>query len=321
MILAAAALLAGCQSTSAGGNSGTGGTGGGGISTPGTCPSGGNGYGGNGGDARGGSGGTGGNGGVGGNGGSGYGGCGGNGYGGNGGDANGGDGVDGAPGGSSPDSDAVTGSGRLTSRTMDLSGVTSVVAGADFVVHLARGGPAQATVRMDDNLVDRVEATVIGDQLRLGIKPGRGVRNATLTAEVTVGRLDRLTATGASRVMLNPALAGPALQLVVAGTSAVTGPITVGQVQATVSGAGTLALSGQVQDLRLSAAGASTLPLSDLIVRRLDVVLSGASHATVTVSDSLAARASGASVLNYRGNPTVTRSQRSGVSSIVRDSP
>jgi hypothetical protein len=121
--------------------------------------------------------------------------------------------------------------------------------------------------------------------------------------------------------MLNPALAGPALQLVVAGTSAVTGPITVGQVQATVSGASTLALSGQVQDLRLSAAGASTLPLSDLTVRRLDVVLSGASHATVTVSDSLAARASGASVLNYRGNPTVTRSQRSGVSSIVRDSP
>jgi hypothetical protein len=330
MILAAAALLAGCQSTSAGGNSGTSGTSSGGISTPGTCTSGGNGYGGNGGDARGGSGGTGGNGGVGGNGGSGYGGCGGNGYGGNGGDANGGDGVDGAdgadgvdgaPGGSSPDSDAVAGSGRLTSRTMDLSGVTSVVAGADFVVHLARGGPAQATVRMDDNLIDRVEATVIGDQLRLGIKPGRGVRNATLTAEVTVGQLDRLTATGASRVMLNPALAGPALQLVVAGTSAVTGPITVGQVQATVSGASTLALSGQVQDLRLSAAGASTLPLSDLTVRRLDVVLSGASHATVTVSDSLAARASGASVLNYRGNPTVTRSQRSGVSSIVRDSP
>lgn len=315
----AAGLLAGCQGTSAGGNAGTG--------APDTCTSGGNGYGGNGGDARGGSGG---NGGTGGNGGNGYGGCGGNGYGGNGGNANGSDGVDGAdgadgvdgaPGGSFSGSEAVAGSGRLISRTIDLVGVTSVVAGANFVVRLNRGGPAQAVVRMDDNLADRVEATVTGDQLRLGVKPGMSVRNATLTAEVTVGQLDRLTADGASRVMLNPALAGPALQLVVAGTSAVTGPVTVGQVQATVSGASTLALSGQVQDLRLRAAGASRLPLADLAVRSLDVVLSGASHATVTVNDSLVARATGASVLRYRGDPTVTRAQTSGMSSITRDSP
>ena len=318
-ILAAMGLLAGCLGTSAGGTSGTAGTG-----TSGTSSSGGNGYGGNGGDANGGDGGNGGNGGIGGNGGDGY---GGQGYGGNGGSAHGGngadgrDGADGAPGGSFSDPGAVTGSGRLTSRTIDLSGVTSVVAGAHFVVHLRMGGPARATVTMDDNLTDRVEATVIGDQLRLGIKPGMSVRNATLSAEVTVGQLDRLGTSGASRVMFNPALTSPTLQLVLSGASAVTGPVTVGQVQATVSGAGTLALSGQVQDLRFSAAGGSQLQLADLMVRHLDAMLSGASHATVAVTDTLAAQAAGASVLRYSGTPSVTRSQRSGVSSIVRDSP
>lgn len=298
-ILAAMGLLAGCLGTSAGGTSGTAGTG-----TSGTSSSGGNGYGGNGGDANGGDGGNGGNGGIGGNGGDGYGGQG-----------------DGGNGGSFSDPGAVTGSGRLTSRTIDLSGVTSVVTGAHFVVHLRTGGPARATVTMDDNLTDRVEATVIGDQLRLGIKPGMSVRNATLSAEVTVGQLDRLGTSGASRVMFNPALTSPALQLVLSGASAVTGPVTVGQVQATVSGAGTLALSGQVQDLRFSAAGGSQLQLADLMVRHLDAMLSGASHATVAVTDTLAAQAAGASVLRYSGTPSVTRSQTSGVSSIVRDSP
>ena len=196
-----------------------------------------------------------------------------------------------------------------------------MVAGAHFVVHLRMGGPARATVTMDDNLTDRVEATVIGDQLRLGIKPGMSVRNATLSAEVTVGQLDRLGTSGASRVMFNPALTSPTLQLVLSGASAVTGPVTVGQVQATVSGAGTLALSGQVQDLRFSAAGGSQLQLADLMVRHLDAMLSGASHATVAVTDTLAAQAAGASVLRYSGTPSVTRSQTSGVSSIVRDSP
>lgn len=316
--LTAVGTLAGCLGTSVGGTAGTGGTG---VPGTNTNSSGGNGYGGNGGDANG-------NGGKGGNGGNGYGGWGGNGYGGNGGNgadgrdgANGADGVGGAGGGSFSDPAAVAGSGRFTTRTIDLSGVTSVVAEANFVVHLRMGSPARATVMMDDNLTDSVEATVTGGQLRLGIKPGMTVRNATLSADVTVGQLDRLATAGASRVMLDSALTSPTLQLGIAGASAITGPVTVGRVQATVSGAGTLALSGNVQELRLSAAGASQLPLAGFTVRYLDATLSGASHATVTVTDALAVQASGASVLRYRGNPNVTRSQTSGGSSIVRDSP
>jgi hypothetical protein len=308
-MVAAVGSLAGCLGTSARGTPGTG--------SPGTSSSGGNGYGGNGGDANGG--------GTGGNGGNGYGGWGGNGYGGNGGNGTDGrDGVDGVGedgGGSFSDPGAVAGSGRLITRTVDLSGVTSVVAEANFVVHLGTGRSAQAAITMDDNLTDRVAATVTGGQLRLGIKPGMSVRNATLSADVTVGQLDRLVTVGASRVMQDPALTSPALQLNIAGTSAITGPVTVGQVQATVSGAGTLALSGTVQQLSFSAAGASQLPLAELTVRYLDARLSGASHATVTVTDTVAVQAAGASVLRYRGNPSVTRSQTSGMSSIVRDSP
>lgn len=298
-VLAAVGSLAGCLGTSTGGTPGSGGTD--------TSSSGGNGYGGKGGDANGTNG-------VGGNGGNGYGGWGANGYGGNGGNST--DGRDGADG-----VDGMAGSGRLTTRTIDLSGVTSVVAEANFVVHLRMGNPAQAAVTTDDNLTDRVEATVTGNQLRLGIKPGMSVRNATLSADVTVGQLDRLATAGASRVTLAPELTSPALQLSIAGASTITGPVAVGRVLATVSGAGNLALSGSVQDLRFSAAGASRLPLADLTVRYLDATLSGASHATVAVTGTLAVQAAGASVLDYRGNPSVTRSQTSGMSSIVRDSP
>jgi Putative auto-transporter adhesin, head GIN domain len=304
VLLAMTALLAGCLGTSAGPSPGSAGTG-----TPGT--------------SRPGAGDNGGNGGRGGDGGDGYGGWGGNGYGGDGGDADGKPGAQGAPGapGGGFANSTVTGSGRLTSRTIDLSGVTSVVAGAHFVVHLRIGGPAQAAVAMDDNLVDRVEATVIGETLRLGIKPGMSVRDATLSADVTVGRLDRLASSAASRVVLTSAITSPALQVDMSGASSITGPISVGQAQAEVSGAANLGLSGQVQDLHLRAAGASRLPLAGLTVGNLDATLSGASHAVVTVSDTLAVQASGASVLRYRGMPHITRSQTAGMSSVVPDSP
>jgi hypothetical protein len=293
-MLAMTGLLAGCLGTSGGPSSGPGSTG-----TAGTS-GGGNGYGGNAGS--------------GGNGGNGYGGWGGNGYGGTGGNADGGADV-------FSDAVAVAGSGRLISRPIDLSGVTSVITEANFVVHLRTGGPGRAVVTMDDNLADRVDATVTGDQLRLGIKPGTSVRDATLSAELTVRQLDRLATSGASRVILTPTVINSALQLVVSGASAVTGGVSIGRLQAAVSGAGTLGLSGQAQDLRLSAAGASRLPLADLTVRSLDATLSGASHVTITVNETLAAQATGASVLRYRGTPNVTRSQTSGISSLVQDSP
>jgi uncharacterized protein YodC (DUF2158 family) len=209
----------------------------------------------------------------------------------------------------------------MTTLTIDLSGVTSVVTDATFVVHLKMGGPAQAVVRMDDNLADLLDMTVTGDQFHLGIKPGKSVRDATLSADLTVGELVRLASGGASRVILASTLTSPALQLLVNGASSVTGGVGIGQVAADVSGAGTLALTGLVEDLRLQAAGGSRLALAELRVRRLDATLSGASHTRVTVSDTLAVRATGASALHYRGAPQVTRSQMSGMASVVQDSP
>jgi hypothetical protein len=213
----------------------------------------------------------------------------------------------------------VTGSGKLTTRTIDLSGVTSVVSGANFEVHVKTGGPAQAKVTMDDNLVDRVQATVSGHELRLGIKPGNTVRNATLRAEVTVSRLDRLAANGASHATLDSTVTGPALQLSVEGASQITGPVGVDRLDASESGASVLTLSGHANSMHLESVGTSQLHGSDLAVRDLDAALSGVSQATVTVNNTLAVTADGVSVLRYRGNPTITRQETSGVSSVVGD--
>lgn len=233
--------------------------------------------------------------------------------------ANGFDETDGSPGGSYSDSGSgsVSGSGHLTSRKLNCPGVTTLVVGVSFVVHLKIGEPEQATIRMDDNLTDLVDATVTGSQLRLGLKPGANVRNATLAAEVTVRHLDQLTTSGVSQVTLDSELTGQALHLDATGTSHVAGTISVAELDASASGASTLALSGQVGQLNLHGAGTSGLRLSDLVTRNLEASLSGTSSATVAVSDTLAAQAGGASRLRYSGTPRITRQQTSGVASIA----
>ncbi|MGQ0776826.1 MAG: head GIN domain-containing protein [Pseudonocardiales bacterium] len=227
-----------------------------------------------------------------------------------------GDGEDGSPGVGFSDSESVTGSGHLTSRQLNLVGVTDLAVGASFVVRVRIGETPQATISMDDNLADLVDTTVTGSRLRLGLKPDANVRNATLTADVTVRNLDQLTASGVSQVTLEPELTGDALGLEASGASHITGRLRIEAMVATASGASTLALSGSVGQLNLHATGTSGLRLSELAVRNLDAVLSGASCAAMAVSDTLAAQTSGASALRYRGTPRITREQTSGASSI-----
>jgi hypothetical protein len=255
-------------------------------------------------------------------------GSGGAGRGGDGGDArdgadgeDGADGADGRPGLGYPGSGPVSGSGNPVTRRIDCPGVTTVLAGASFVVRVRIGAPEQAAIRMDDNLTGLVDAAVRGSALYLGLKPGANVRNATLSADVTVRHLDRLAAGGASQVILVSELTGPAVRFEASGASRITGAMRVDQATASASGASTVALSGQADRLDLRGAGLSVLWVPELTVRDLTAVLSGSSCAAATVRGTLAAQASGASTLRYRGTPVVTRRQTSGVSSIAAGPP
>lgn len=235
-------------------------------------------------------------------------------------DTAGGRGEDGADGTRySHGGDAVTGSGRLASRRIGLGGVTGLDVGAGFDVLVRLGEPEQATIRMDDNLTGLVESTVAGDRLRLGLLPGASVRDASLTAEVTVAHLDRVTANGVSTIRFGTEVAAEQLQIDATGMSRVTGRVRADQLMASASGAGVLELSGDAGRMELSGAGTSGFRLSALTVRDLDIELSGTSCATVTVRDNLTAKAGGVSALRYRGSPRINRDETAGLSSIAPD--
>lgn len=212
--------------------------------------------------------------------------------------------------------DPVVGSGIATCRELGLGGVHALVVESGFEVRVTLGEPERATVRVDDNVVDLVEIRLTGSMLHLGLRPGANVRNATLSAEVTLRALDHATVSGASRMTFPLELVGDGLVLTALGMSEISGPIRLEEVRAGASGASRLALVGEVRRLVVAASGASELQLSGLVAADLDVTLSGASVADVTVRDVLAAEAGGASVLRYAGSPRIVRQQATGASSI-----
>jgi hypothetical protein len=78
-------------------------------------------------------------------------------------------------------------------------------------------------------------------------------------------------------------------------------------------------LSGSAAKLEIEASGASQLEAGHLQVTNARVGLSGASQATVAVSQDLSATVSGASQLRYVGEPTFARRDVSGASRIMKD--
>jgi hypothetical protein len=89
-------------------------------------------------------------------------------------------------------------------------------------------------------------------------------------------------------------------------------------VEVILSGASYLYMHGTGEQLEADLSGASVLKAFNYPVNRVTVAASGASDGNITVSDELVATATGASVILYRGTPTVT-SETSGSSTVKQD--
>ena len=210
-----------------------------------------------------------------------------------------------------------TASGTTASRRIDAAGVSRLDVANGFDVRVRLGKPEAATVTYDDNLADLLDVRVDDRTLRIQLKPDSNVDNRPiLRAEVTMVRLEDLHTAGASTVTVASKLPGSGLRLLVSGSSRVAAELALDQAEATVSGSSRLELTGTANTLRVQGSGASRLELADLHLQRLDITLSGASHGSVQVDQTITAQVSGASNLTYKGTPQFTKRDTSGGSSI-----
>jgi hypothetical protein len=210
-----------------------------------------------------------------------------------------------------------TGSGRLVTREVDTAGgFDRIQVASGFQVDVTMGGHDAVTVELDDNLADRLDAGVSAGTLRLGLRGGGGISDATLRARVTVRRLGRIGASGAAAVRVAGELPGPTLEVELSGASTLDGAVRLEQAELGASGASEVRLTGSAGTVSATASGASDLAIDRLQARRAAVELSGASQARVWATESLSATASGASQLRFKGSPRFERRSASGGSSI-----
>ena len=195
----------------------------------------------------------------------------------------------------------------------------------------------------NDEIRDHIITEVVGGTLiiRLGDKgtwfSWRKWGNYKTKAYVSIKDIDALTASGASTVHLINTIESPKMRIKLSGASDFKGNIKAGTLMYQLtgasdykgevtannididgSGASNIELTGNVDDLAVEVSGASDAKLFNLTAKGAILRASGASNIGVTVTEILRANSSGASDINYKGNPNVKESNTSGASNIRR---
>lgn len=213
----------------------------------------------------------------------------------------------------------VSGSGTIIESTPAVAPFDAMEVGAAFEVTLRVADRHEVVLRTDDNVLDLVEITVADGRLSLGTE--RGVRDATLEAEVTVPAdgLGDIVLTGAASMTSIEPLTSESLALSAAGASRAFLVVDVTSLDIEAEGASVVNVSGTTETLSVGVGGASTARLSQLVAEDADVDADGASRVGLTVTGALTARAGGASTIRYAGDPTSVDQQVSGASSVQPD--
>lgn len=181
---------------------------------------------------------------------------------------------------------------------------------------LRLGDTPAVVLRADDNIIDRLTASVEDDVLVLDVEGS--VRDATLQAEVTVPAdlLELVELSGAATLTGTQPLSPSELILSLTGASRTVLVLDTPSLSVEADGASVVNASGAAETLDVRASGASSVRLEQLSASVATVDASGASTVRVLVSDELVAEASGSSSVRVGGDPEVVESSTSGASTI-----
>ena len=180
----------------------------------------------------------------------------------------------------------IPGSGPLVTQSRPVSGFDSVLLSVPGELVLEPTGSESLTITAEASLIDKLTSEVTGGRLVLGTRSGVDIApRQPILYRLTVRSIDDLVVSGAARVDAS-GLQGDRFSF-------------------TLSGAGEISISGNVDHQTLTISGAGHYNAANLRSRVASITLSGAGHATIRAAQRIDGVISGAGILEYYGDPEI----------------
>ncbi len=200
----------------------------------------------------------------------------------------------------SSDSKTIVGSGKMATKTWDITGFNRLQIGSTFHAKISKGKAFKVTTTADDNVLPYVEVEKDGDLLKIGLKKDQSYKlEKSPEAEIVLPALARIELSGAAKGHLEGFDSEKDVVVHLSGATKLDGALSSVKAKIDTSGASSLTLTGGAQEAEVTASGASHLLLSEFPLKQGKLDLSGASTADIVVRSTspFAATMSGASKL------------------------
>ena len=186
-----------------------------------------------------------------------------------------------------------SGNGNVISKTFDVKSFNKISASGAYDVILTQSAEQSVVIKVDENLMSRIEVKVVDGELCLSSK---SMQNPTkLIAEISMPALKSIESSGASDVKTTNKFSGSEIEIEASGASEIYFTGDYAKMEINLSGASDVTIVGKGNMLEADISGASDLKASDYKVDNASIEASGASDATVNVKGNLEMNESGAS--------------------------
>ena len=225
--------------------------------------------------------------------------------------------------------------GPIIMKEYDFTDFTGIEVGHAFHIDVTPADTYKVTITAGENVLDRIDVTKSGSTLKIDMDAWWFTWHSTPKVVITMPVLRDLDMSGASKGNVRGFKSSEDFALELTGASELDLDMEAGDFTAHISGASKLAgyLKASSSDIELSgasrselkgtggdtfvdASGASHVNMIDFAADDAEIELSGASHAGLTINGRMDVSLSGASSLEYGGNPTPGNLDISGASNI-----
>jgi hypothetical protein len=227
--------------------------------------------------------------------------------------------------------------GPITTREYSFTDFTGIEIGSAFNLEVTPAASYNVTITAGKNILEHIRVAKTGDILKITIEgwsfnwwwhnnpkvvitmPVLAQLNLSGACQGTVMGFKSaedftLKLSGASHLDID--METGYFTSEISGASSMTGRLTVAGSNIDLSGASDINLTGSGGDIKVHGSGASHAELFYFTVNNADIELSGASSTHLEVRGRLDVDLSGASTLEYLGNPTLGKNDVSGASDL-----
>ncbi len=196
--------------------------------------------------------------------------------------------------------------------------------GSDFEVIVTKGNSCQVVAFGRSEDLEKLEVEVEAGTLKFDMDAawswwGYTKNHKKIRLAITMPRLKAADFSGASHVKLIGFTDEEQMNLNISGASKLDAKsLNADKLVLELSGASHVQSSGRVGKLEAGLSGASHLNAQELMSRDVDIEASGASHVQISVQKTMQVNASGASKIEYAGNPLNLSKDLSGASTVRR---